>query len=257
MSIPLPSIAGQQNNRKTIADLIQAFETLEKFLKVRDKLNATISKLASAGINVDLSMLTDPAKLMRTLMSIRNVNEDIDFEKIKQEINDFLSISIEDVYNACKTIRSFAEAVRTINTTIESVSRIIGVSTFDLRALGLMLGIKQSKEEEEYYTTISEEEKDMLRKEIREKGILGWSGLNLERLKELIEDNNTSKEARVICLFMFDLYKEIGLLKRLVWATLTANLSMLVSLIIYVVSKWGELYGIFHANNRWNWRIRT
>ena len=140
----------------TIGDLLDAIDTINKFVNFGDRVAKVLSALSRAGVDVSRINPYDFGSLLQLSMAMRNNPEfeEIDVELLKEEFKEILELDIDDVRRKLSVITRFITVYSQANRTMQRVSRTMGASLDQLNTLANLFGLKlptasQSKEAEE------------------------------------------------------------------------------------------------------------
>ena len=159
----------------TIGDLLDAIDTINKFVNFGDRVAKVLSALSRAGVDVSRINPYDFGSLLQLSMAMRNNPEfeEIDVELLKEEFKEILELDIDDVRRKLSVITRFITVYSQANRTMQRVSRTMGASLDQLNTLANLFGLKlptasQPEEEKIEIEEMSSEEikelEDVIRK---------------------------------------------------------------------------------------------
>jgi len=132
------------SKKVTIGDLLDAIDTINKFVNFGDRVAKVFSTLARAGVDVSRINPYDFNSILRLSVAMRNNPEleEIDVEALKEEFEEILDLDLDDVSRKLGVIRRFMSVYNQANRTMSTVSRTMGASLDQLNALASMFGLK-------------------------------------------------------------------------------------------------------------------
>jgi len=158
----------------TIAELLDAVYTINKFVRFGEKVSEVISALARSGIDISRVKPYDLNSILAMAVSMQNRPElkDIDVDELREEFKEILEIDLHEVRKKISTINTFLSTYSQATGVVNRVSRTMGTSLDQLNMIASMFGIKTpqrkpEKEEEEEEVEIQEMTEEEL-KELEE-----------------------------------------------------------------------------------------
>jgi len=146
-------------NKVTIGDLLDAIDTINKFVNFGERVAKTLSALSRAGVDISRINPYDFGSLLQLSMAMKSNPEfeEIDVELLKEEFKEILELDLNDVRNKLSVIQRFMNIYSQANRTMQRVNRTMGVSLDQLNTLANLFGLKLptaqqsrgTKEEEE------------------------------------------------------------------------------------------------------------
>ena len=160
----------------TIADLLDAVEKINKFVKFGERVGKIIGQLASAGVDISRINPYDMNSLIAIAVRLRSQGynvEEVDVETLKEEFQEILEMDLNEIEKANRIIRRFVSTYRTASSTLSVVNRTVGVGLDQMQALASLFGLKVGKEEKveegiEEIEELEEEEIEELKEAIRQ-----------------------------------------------------------------------------------------
>jgi len=152
----------------TISDLLDAIDTINKFINFGEKVSKVFSALSRAGVDVSRINPYDLNSILRLSVAMRSNPElkEIDVESLKEEFEEILELDLDDVRRKLRIVKKFIGVYSQANKTMSRVSKTVGANLDQLNALANMFGLKlptasQSEETEE--TEIEEMSEDEIK----------------------------------------------------------------------------------------------
>jgi len=152
----------------TIGDLLDAIDTINKFINFGEKVSKVFSALSRAGVDVSRINPYDFNSILRLSMAMRSNPEleEIDVESLKEEFEEILELDLDDVRKKLIVVKKFISVYSQANKTMSKVSKTVGANLDQLNALANMFGLRlpttsQSEETEE--TEIEEISEDEIK----------------------------------------------------------------------------------------------
>lgn len=140
----------------TISDLLDAIDTINKFVNFGERVAKVFSALSRAGVDVSRINPYDFNSILRLSMAMRSNPEleEIDVESLKEEFEEILELDLDDVRKKLIVVKKFISVYSQANKTMSRVSKTVGANLDQLNALANMFGLKlptasQSEETEE------------------------------------------------------------------------------------------------------------
>ena len=140
----------------TIGDLLDAIDTINKFVNFGEKVAKVFSALSRAGVDINRIDPYDFNSILQLSMAMRSNPElkEIDIESLKEEFKEILELELDDVYEKLDVIRKFVSVYNQASRTVGMASEMVGASLDQLNALANTFGLKlpttlQSEETEE------------------------------------------------------------------------------------------------------------
>jgi len=145
----------------TISDLLDAIDTINKFINFGEKVAKVFSALSRAGVDISKINPYDLNSLLRLSVAMRSNPEleEIDVESLKEEFEEILELDLDDVRKKLKVVRKFIGVYSQANKTMSRVSKTVGANLDQLNALANMFGLKlptTSQPEETEETEVEE-----------------------------------------------------------------------------------------------------
>ena len=163
--------------KTTIADLLDAVDKINKFVKFGERVGRIIGQLASAGIDISRINPYDINSLISIAVRLRSQGynvENLDVEELREEFREILEMDLDEINKANRTIRRFISTYKSASSTLSVVNRTVGVGLDQMQALAQLFGLKVGKgekvgeEEIEEIEELEDEEIEELREAIRQ-----------------------------------------------------------------------------------------
>ena len=158
------------SSKTTIADLLDAVDKINKFVKFGERVGRIIGQLASCGIDISRINPYDINSLIAMAVRLRSQGynvEDIDIEELREEFREILEMDLDEINKANRTIRRFISTYKSASSTLSIVNRTVGAGLEQMQALAQLFGLKMPKEEKEELEEIEELEDEEI-EELRE-----------------------------------------------------------------------------------------
>jgi len=162
------------SSKITIADLLDAVDKINKFVKFGERVGRIIGQLASCGIDISKINPYDINSLIAMAVRLRSQGynvTDVDIEELREEFKEILEMDLDEINKANRTIRRFISTYKSASSTLSIVNRTVGAGLEQMQALAQLFGLKMPKEEVEEVEEIEEleeEEIEELREAIRQ-----------------------------------------------------------------------------------------
>jgi len=161
------------SSKTTIADLLDAVDKINKFVKFGERVGRIIGQLASAGIDVSRINPYDINSLISIAVRLRSQGynvENLDVEELREEFREILEMDLDEINKANRTIRRFISTYKSASSTLSVVNRTVGAGLDQMQALAQLFGLKVGKGEEEIeeIEELEDEEIEELREAIRQ-----------------------------------------------------------------------------------------
>ena len=160
--------------KTTIADLLDAVDKINKFVKFGERVGRIIGQLASAGIDVSRINPYVINSLISIAVRLRSQGynvENLDVESLREEFREILEMDLDEINKANRTIRRFISTYKSASSTLSVVNRTVGAGLEQMQALAQLFGLKMPKEEkveEEEIEELEDEEIEELKEAIRQ-----------------------------------------------------------------------------------------
>jgi len=162
--------------KTTIADLLDAVDKINKFVKFGERVGRIIGQLASCGIDVSRINPYDINSLISIAVRLRSQGynvENLDVEELREEFREILEMDLDEINKANRTIRRFISTYKSASSTLSVVNRTVGAGLDQMQALAQLFGLKVGREEKveeevEEVEELEDEEIEELREAIRQ-----------------------------------------------------------------------------------------
>jgi len=161
------------SSKITIADLLDAVDKINKFVKFGERVGRIIGQLASCGIDISKINPYDINSLIAMAVRLRSQGynvTDVDIEELREEFREILEMDLDEINKANRTIRRFISTYKSASSTLSVVNRTVGAGLEQMQALAQLFGLKMPKEEveeEEEIEELEEEELEELKEAIK------------------------------------------------------------------------------------------
>jgi len=161
------------SSKITIADLLDAVDKINKFVKFGERVGRIIGQLASCGIDISKINPYDINSLIAMAVRLRSQGynvTDVDIEELREESKEILEMDLDEINKANRTIRRFISTYKSASSTLSVVNRTVGAGLEQMQALAQLFGLKMPKEEveeEEEIEELEEEELEELKEAIK------------------------------------------------------------------------------------------
>jgi len=161
----------------TIADLLDAVDKINKFVKFGERVGRIIGQLASCGIDISKINPYDINSLIAMAVRLRSQGynvENLDVESLREEFREILEMDLDEINKANRTIRRFISTYKSASSTLSIVNRTVGAGLDQMQALAQLFGLKMPREEkvgeldEEEIEELEDEEIEELKEAIRQ-----------------------------------------------------------------------------------------
>ena len=161
----------------TIADLLDAVDKINKFVKFGERVGRIIGQLASCGIDISKINPYDINSLIAMAVRLRSQGynvENLDVESLREEFREILELDLDEINKANRTIRRFISTYKSASSTLSIVNRTVGAGLDQMQALAQLFGLKMPREEkvgeldEEEIEELEDEEIEELKEAIRQ-----------------------------------------------------------------------------------------
>lgn len=147
-----------------LSEVLNAIRVIKRYLDVKEKISELLISLASAGVDISRVNFNNPMSLISVLNMAKNRGVDVDIDTLLEEIDESYDITIDEVNEAVRVLRVFAQTSSAVDSTLRVFGRNAKASARDIESIAAMFGLKTpssklKEEEPEVEEEINDEEK--------------------------------------------------------------------------------------------------
>ena len=152
----------------TIRDLLDAVNTIRKFVEFGERANELLKTLVRVGVDISSINPYDITSFIRLAQMYRNEVEfdEEELQRLQEEFEDILDTPMSKINECISIINRFIATHRRATSSLRSLTKRVGVGKEEISMLASLFGLKLPEVKKE--TVVEEEEKELSEEELKE-----------------------------------------------------------------------------------------
>jgi len=152
----------------TIRDLLDAVNTIRKFVEFGERANELLRALVKVGVDISSINPYDITSFIRLAQMYRNEVEfdEEELQRLQEEFEDILDTPLSRINECISIINRFTSTHRRATSSLKSLTRRVGMRKEEMDMLASLFGLKLPEIKGE--TVVEEEEEELSEDELKE-----------------------------------------------------------------------------------------
>jgi len=152
----------------TIRDLLEAVNTIRKFVEFGERANELLKALVKVGVDIGSINPYDITSYIRLAQMYRNEVEfdEEELQRLQEEFEDILDTPLTEINKCINIINRFTYTHRRATSSLRSLTRRVGMRREEINMLAEMFGLRLPELKKE--VVVEEEKEELSEEEIKE-----------------------------------------------------------------------------------------